>query len=108
MGCNGSIILTTSLRIMENKRLLKALAEKGETLCIFMGLKDIDNLVVEFLKYYNGQTPAYLAYKAGYSGSEHLIQTTLDGLRKAADDYPEKFLGLIYVGPCLACPVKFS
>jgi len=93
---------------MENKRLLKALAEKGETLCIFMGLKDIDNLVVEFLKYYNGQTPAYLAYKAGYSGSEHLIQTTLDGLRKAADDYPEKFLGLIYVGPCLACPVKFS
>ena len=101
MGCNGSIILTTSRGIMENKSMLKALAEKGETLCIFMGLKDIDNLVVEFLKYYNGKTPVYLAYKAGYSGSEHLIQTTLDGFQKAADDYHEKFLGLIYVGPCL-------
>ena len=102
MGCNGSIILTTSRGIIDNKRMLKALAEKGETLCIFMGLKDIDYLVVEFLKYYNGQTPVYLSYKAGYSGSEHLIQTTLDGLKKAANDYHEKFLGLIYVGPCLA------
>lgn len=101
IGCNGSIILTTSRGIMENNRMLKALAEKGETLCIFMGLKDIDHLVVEFLKYYNGQTPAYLAYKAGYSGSEHLIQTTLDGLQKAADETHEKFLGLIYIGPCL-------
>ncbi|RZB38129.1 MAG: hypothetical protein SRB2_00475 [Desulfobacteraceae bacterium Eth-SRB2] len=102
IGCNGSIILTTSRGIMDNKRMLKALAEKGETLCIFMGLKDIDHLVVEFLKYYNGQTPVYLSYKAGYSGSEHLIQTTLDGLKKAADEYHEKFLGLIYIGPCLA------
>jgi precorrin-4 methylase len=101
MGCNGSIILTTSRGIMENKNMLKTIAQKGETMCIFMGLKDIDTLVVEFLKYYNGQTPVYLAYKAGYSGSEHLIQTTLEGLQKAVDDYPEKFLGLIYVGPCL-------
>jgi precorrin-4 methylase len=102
MGCNGSIILTTSRGIMENKHMLKAHAEKGETLCIFMGLKDIDHLVIEFLKYYNSQTPVYLAYKAGYSGSEHLIQTTLDGLQKAADETHEKFLGLIYIGPCLA------
>jgi precorrin-4 methylase len=106
MGCNGAIILTTSRGIMENKRMLKPIAEKGETLCIFMGLKDTDILVAEFLKYYNGQTPAYLAYKAGYSGSEHLIQTTLDGLGKAAHETREKFLGLIYVGPCLALDKK--
>jgi precorrin-4 methylase len=102
MGCNGSIILTTSRGIMENKNMLKPIAQKGETLCIFMGLKDIDTLVVEFSKHYNGHTPVYLAYKSGYSGSEHLIQTTLDGLQKAAHDYPEKFMGLIYVGPCLS------
>jgi precorrin-4 methylase len=106
MGCNGSIILTTSRGIVENKPMLKSIAEKGETLCIFMGLKDAEILAAEFLKYYNGQTPVYLAYKAGYSGSEHLIQTTLDGLQKAADDYPEKFLGLIYVGPCLSLNKK--
>jgi len=67
-----------------------------------MGLKDLGTLEPEFKKYYKDQTPVYLAYKAGYSGSEHLIQTTLDGLQKAADEYHEKFLGLIYIGPCLA------
>jgi precorrin-4 methylase len=106
MGCNGSIILTTFRGIMENKSLLKALAEKGETLCIFMGLKDLDTLEAEFKKYYKDQTPAYLAYKAGYSGSEHLIQTALGGLQKAAHEYHEKFLGLIYLGPCLALNKK--
>ena len=102
VGCNGSIILTTSRGIMENKNMLKTIAQKGETLCIFMGLKDIDILVAEFLKYYGGKTPVHLAYKAGYSGSERLIQTTLDAVQKAAHDHHEKFLGLIYVGPCLA------
>ena len=102
VGCNGSIILTTSRGIMENKNMLKTIAQKGETLCIFMGLKDIDILVAEFLKYYGGKTLVHLAYKAGYSGSERLIQTTLDAVQKAAHDHHEKFLGLIYVGPCLA------
>ncbi len=106
IGCNGSIILTTSRGIMENPSMLKPLAEKDETLCIFMGLKDLDTLVPEFQKYYKGRTPAYLVYKAGYSGSEHLIRTTLDGLKNAADGYHEKFLGLIYLGPCLASEKK--
>jgi precorrin-4 methylase/DMSO/TMAO reductase YedYZ molybdopterin-dependent catalytic subunit len=106
MGCNGSIILTTSRGIMENKSMLKALAEKGETLCIFMGLKDIGMLDQELKKYYKDKTPVYLAYKSGYSGSEHLIQTTLDSLQKAVDGYHEKFLGLIYVGPCLVLNKK--
>ena len=106
IGCNGSIILTTSRGIMENPSMLKPLAEKGETLCIFMGLKDLDTLISECQKHYKGCTPAYLVYKAGYSGSEHLIRTTLDGLKKAADGYAEKFLGLIYLGPCLASEKK--
>ncbi|MBN1930255.1 MAG: hypothetical protein JW786_01425 [Desulfobacterales bacterium] len=101
MGCNGSIILTTSRGIMENSTLLKPLSEKGETICIFMGLKDLDTLVPEFKKYYKEETPVYLAYKAGYAGSEHLIKTNLDELQKAVDEYHEKFLGLIYIGPCL-------
>ncbi|MCP4579714.1 MAG: hypothetical protein GY846_25875, partial [Deltaproteobacteria bacterium] len=53
-----------------------------------------------------GRTPVYLAYKAGYAGSEHLIKTTLDGLKKSADEYHEKFLGLIYIGQCLALEDK--
>ncbi|MCP4578708.1 MAG: hypothetical protein GY846_20725, partial [Deltaproteobacteria bacterium] len=105
-GCNGSIILTTSRGIMENPSLLKPISKKGETMCIFMGLKDLDTLVPEFMKHYEGRTPVYLAYKAGYAGSEHLIKTTLDGLQKSANEYHEKFLGLIYIGQCLALEDK--
>jgi precorrin-4 methylase len=106
MGCNGSIILTTSRGIMENPDLLKPISKKGETICIFMGLKDLARLIPEFKKHYEGGTPVCLAYKAGYAGSEHLIRTTLDGVQKAADEYHEKFLGLIYVGPCLSVEKK--
>ena len=67
-----------------------------------MGLKDLPDLVPLFKKCYEGGTPACLVYKAGYTGSEHLIRTTLDGLLKAAQSYHEKYLGLIYLGPCLA------
>jgi len=102
IGCNGSIILTTSRGIMENPDILEPVAGHGETLCVFMALKDLDRLVPEFIRYYDPETPVFLAYKAGYSGSEHLIPTTLEGLIKAANAYHEKFLGLIYVGPCLA------
>jgi len=102
IDCNGSIILTTPREIKKNMPLLKSLAEEGQTICIFMGLKDLPNLVPLFRKYYNENTPASLVYKAGYSSSEHVIQTTLGGVQKAADEYPEKFLGLIYIGPCLA------
>lgn len=102
IDCNGSIILTTPWEIKQSKPLLKSLAEEGQTICIFMGLQDLPNLVPLFRQYYKEETPAALVYKAGYSSSEHVIQTTLGGLRKAADGYPEKFLGLIYIGPCLA------
>ncbi len=106
MGCNGSIILTTTRGIEENPAMLAPLAAKGETLCIFMGLKDLDNLLPTLKKHYKPDTPAFLAYKAGYSGSEHFIPTTLEEIKKEADVYPEKFLGLIYVGPCLAFEKK--
>lgn len=102
IGCNGAIVLTTSWELEESRALLKSLAEGGQTLCVFMGLKELPTLVPLFKAYYTGDTPAALVYKAGYASSEHVIRTTLDGLQKAADGYPEKFLGLIYVGPCLA------
>jgi precorrin-4 methylase len=108
IGCNGSIILSTPQELNDNRAMLEALAKKGETLCIFMGIKDLPDLVPLFKKFYAGSTPACLAYKAGYSGSEHLIRTTLDGLVQAAESYHEKYLGLIYIGPCLATNKAFE
>ncbi|SPD75496.1 putative Molybdopterin-binding tetrapyrrole methyltransferase, one heme-binding site [uncultured Desulfobacterium sp.] len=101
IGCNGNIVLATPRGIKENPDLIKAIAEKGETMAIFMGLKDLPELVSQFKIHYKTDTPACLVYKSGYSGSEDLVQTTLDGLEHAAAQHPEKFLGLIYVGPCL-------
>ncbi|MBU1053929.1 MAG: hypothetical protein KKC46_08885 [Proteobacteria bacterium] len=102
IGCNGSIVLTTPMGIQENPEMIKNIADKGETLAIFMGLKEVPALAAKFKKDFKTDTPAYLVYKAGYSGSEHVIQTDLNGLADAAGKYHEKFLGLIYVGRCLS------
>ena len=64
-------------------------------------LKDVEGLVSFLKKWYPGKTPACLAYKAGYANSESLVRTTLEGLPADAARAKEKFLGLIYVGPCL-------
>ena len=101
IDCNGTLVLTTPWQIKKNRELFRLLAEGGETVCIFMGLKDLPDLVPLFEKYYRKETPAALVYRAGYSAAEHVIHTTLDGLQRAAEEYPEKFLGLIYLGPCL-------
>jgi precorrin-4 methylase len=47
------------------------------------------------------KTPACLVYKAGYSNSEKVIRTDLEGLEEAARQEKEKFLGMIYVGKSL-------
>jgi precorrin-4 methylase len=102
VACNGVLVIATPRGLNEDPDMVKAIAQKGETLCIFMGLKDVKDLVSFLKKWYPGTTPACLVYKAGYAASEELVGTTLYGLAAAADKAKEKFLGLIYVGPCLA------
>ena len=102
IACNGAFVIATPRCLKEDPAMVKAVAQKGETLCIFMGLKDVQALVSFLKKWYPGETPAYIVYMAGYSGSEALVRTTIDGLTAAANGAKEKFLGLIYVGPCLA------
>jgi precorrin-4 methylase len=81
--------------------MLKAVAESGDTLVIFIGMKELKNLKPLFLKYYAETTPVHIAYRAGYSDSEKLIKTTLAGAADVAEKEQEKFLGMIYIGPCL-------
>ena len=101
VGCNGAIVVATPGGLKENPAMVKALAENGETLCVFMGLKDVENLAGIFLKWYPPETPVSLVYKAGYSDSEHFRRTTLKDLVETANSDKEKFLGLVYLGPCL-------
>ncbi|MGM0428394.1 MAG: SAM-dependent methyltransferase, partial [Thermodesulfobacteriota bacterium] len=101
IACNGSVIISTFRGLAENAPLIKAIGQKGETLSIFMGLKNVDKLVPLLQQGYVPDTPACLVYKAGYSDSEALVRTTLEKLVETASQAQEKFLGLIYVGPCL-------
>lgn len=108
VGCNGAVVAATPGGLKDNPDLVKSLAEKGETLCIFMGLKHLDELTGFLRKWYSPETPAYLVYKAGYSASERIRSATLENIVETAHEEKEKFLGLIYVGPCLTRKVTWE
>jgi precorrin-4 methylase len=100
-GCNGSIILTVPRGLKDNEAMLKAVAENGDTLVIFIGLKEMKNLMPLFQKYYPETTPVTVVYKAGYSDSERLARTTLKDVMNITEKEEEQHLGMIYIGPCL-------
>lgn len=100
--CNhGNAILSAPRSLADNEGVLKAIAESGDTLAIFMGLKDMDSLLPLLKKYYPETTPAAIAYKAGYAHESQLVMTTLGKLQKSAEDNKERMMGMIYLGSCL-------
>jgi precorrin-2 methylase/DMSO/TMAO reductase YedYZ molybdopterin-dependent catalytic subunit len=101
LGCNGSIVITVPQGLKANEAMLKAVAENGDTLVIFIGLKELKNLKPLFQKYYANTTPVHLVYRAGYSDSEYMVKTTIAEVAEVAEKEQEKHLGMIYIGPCL-------
>ena len=102
LACRGgSIVLSTSWALKDNPALLKAAIEKGDTLAVFMGLKDLKGLVDLLGGYYPPAAPVYFAYRVGYADSERLVKTTLDKALSIAWEEKEKWLGMIYIGACL-------
>jgi len=101
LGCNGSIIITVPQGLKANEAMLKAIADNGDTLVIFIGLKELKNLKPIFQKYYADTTPVQLVYRAGYSDSGYIVKTTVAEVAEVAEKEPEKHLGMIYIGPCL-------
>ncbi|NLA75604.1 MAG: hypothetical protein GX846_09080, partial [Deltaproteobacteria bacterium] len=79
-GCNGSIILTTSRGILDNRPLFSQAAKNGETLCVFMAIRELQETTGFFKDIYDMNTPVHIIYRAGYSGSEKLVRTTLEGM----------------------------
>jgi precorrin-4 methylase len=100
-GCNGSIILTVPRGLKDNEAMLKTVAENGDTLVIFIGLKEMKNLMPLFKKYYPDTTPVDVVYKAGYSDSERVIKTIFRDVMNITEKEEEQHLGMIYIGPCL-------
>ena len=102
ISINGSIVITAPRGLRKNSALLAAVAQKGETLAIFMGLPDLPELEPLLRRHYADDTPVRLVYAAGIRNREHQVATTLGEMRKAVQWEKEKMLGLIYLGPCLA------
>jgi precorrin-2 methylase len=100
-GCKGSIVITVPRGLKDNEAMLKAVADNGDTLVIFIGLKELKNLKPLFQKYYASTTPVHLVYRAGYSDSEYMVKTTIAEVAEVAEKEKEQHLGMIYIGPCL-------
>ena len=105
-GCKGSIILTTSKGMLGNKPLFEAAAKNGETLSVFMAMKDLPDLVEFLNKAYKEDIPVHIVYCAGYSGSEKVVITDIKGLKNTIDSEKEKNLFLVFIGPCLNSSAK--
>jgi precorrin-4 methylase len=104
MTCKGSIILSSPWSLKDNPKLLKAIAAQGDTLAIFMGLREIKEFMPLLKKNYPGSTPLTFAIRVGYSNSQRLIKTTVEKALEAVkneNEENEQWLGMIYVGSCL-------
>ena len=102
VSANGSIVLTASKGLRRNEALLEAVANNGETLAIFMGIHDLPQLVPLLQSHYADETPMRLVYDAGIRSREHQLATILGKVLEVVKGEKEHFLGLIYIGPCLA------
>jgi precorrin-4 methylase/DMSO/TMAO reductase YedYZ molybdopterin-dependent catalytic subunit len=101
VAVNGSVIITVPNGIRTNEAMVKAVADKGDTLAIFVGLTELKSLVPIFNKYYRQNTPVIVVYKAGYEKSGRLIKTDISNVLGIVESDREKFLGLIYIGEAL-------
>lgn len=101
IGCKGSIVITVPQGLQANEAMLKAVADNGDTLVIFIGMKELKTLRPLLQKYYANKTPVHLVYRAGYSDSEYIIKTSLQEVVEVAEKEKEQHLVLIYIGPCL-------
>ena len=99
--CNGGLVIGVPRTVQENEPLIKATAEHGETLILLMGLTDMESYLPILRKYYMPETPVAVSYNAGIGQKEKVIKGTLNDLQTIVEGEEEKFLGIIYMGPCI-------
>jgi len=106
IACKGTVVIIAPDGFKNNEALIKAIADKGETMALFMGLMEIPNLMPKLQKYYPDTTPVAIAYNSGRKEKEKVVRTTLGDLPKMVEKESEKFMGVIYIGGCLENDVK--
>lgn len=101
MAGGGSVVLSTFWGLKENEAALRTVAKSGDTLVLFMGLKDAPGLVDLLKKYYAASTPVNVVYNAGSDEKSRVYKTTVGDALSVIGKVDEKWLGMIYVGPGL-------
>ena len=100
--CNSSVVLATPDMVNENEPLVAALARGGDTMALFMALKKPSAYISKLARHYGPSTPLTVVYYAGYPHKEKVIKTTLAKAVSVITAEPEKYMGIVFVGPCLA------
>ena len=100
--CNGSVVMTSPHGLRNNEELLAAAAKKGDTISVFMGLREFHEMMPLLKKHYDGGTPVTIVYNAGIHGTEHQVKGNIGNILDLTSSEQEKHLGMIYIGPCLA------
>jgi len=98
----GSIIISGPAGLRQNESLLQAAAANGDTMALFLAMREFEDLVPLLNQHYSATTPVALVYSAGIADSEKLVHTTLQQAGEEVRLHAEKNLGMIYIGPRLA------
>jgi len=94
----GPVIITEPEDFKGNESLIQTAARTDAVIVIFIGLSRMKDLVPQFTKYFEPDTPVHLIFYAGIAGMEERIKTTLSEVSREIADNREGFLGLIYIG----------
>jgi precorrin-4 methylase len=100
--CRSSVVLATPETVMENESLVSVLARGKDTMALFMALQNPAKYMAVLNKHYGPSTPVSVVYFAGYPDKERVVKTTLARAVATLKAEPEKYMGIVFVGPCLA------
>ncbi len=78
--------------------LLGDISKYKSTLVLYMSLRNMDDLVDRFTRYYTVDLPVAVVYFAGYADKEHLLRGTLKDIVQQVRKMDEKWLGLVIIG----------
>lgn len=99
--CNGMVAISDPFTLLKKPELVKGLAAEGATLAVFMGMPKLDQILMAITAAYPAETPVKVVLRAGFGFGARVIDGSLGKLDQLTAQLDEKWLGVIFLGPCL-------